>query len=639
MATGILVTIASVDRTQSAPLSTAPDGNQSWITMTEQVPGTSTARILLYDPDNSIWVDRLSLITVSDLANPGKNVFNGYVNRREIIVVATYRFWQLDCVDLNAVPDTTNVGVPNGTAWQLDQSGQYIPVDPNAIVIGGSDSENVQRLFAAYWAGPVDVDTTTYVDTISPDLGLVEPVVWNRVSLRNALDDIATLAGPYTRWWIDADAFLHWTSVPQAGAPSGGGGVTGSLPMLFPQSDAPLWPPAPYAVSDSPDGVTSISYENFKYVMDDTGAAASLYANGATDYTMALNPRPTPDGVVAAVDVPPPVRPNNGSDYVVYLTAAVQVYGVDWSDPDNPVRLDTTTPYGSAGTFVNTTYESIPSSDGTVKQYYVIHTDGSLVFPDGYAIWSGLVSIRIYPYTSNPNHKGADLGVGGTGWVQDGDPSWLSRYIDLPSASSQAARDTQGGTALDYASDSLIRGSCDVVYPSVLFRAGMGLEVTSAPAGLDAETFMITKVTTTFLSGTDLRRAALEWGTGPFGTLGMREQAKRKAAKKLGATIHRVWFTNANPSPGSTVTAKTQLCNHAGEPWHIRGKPVDWSVQVFDRHGNDVTAAQKRRTSFAHGWKLSATSSLTDHYGRASTRLTLSTSKGLQYFMTATTPD
>ena len=643
----LTITIGGTDRTTVLPFASTPDGKQSWITITETVPGTATAKLQLYDLDNSIVVNRLDTIVAYDATN-GKNAFQGLVQKRKVDIYATWRVWSLDCVDLNSVTDTTLVGVPDGTHWVPSADGStYTCTDPNAYVNGGSDAANVQRLFAAYWTYPVPIDTSTYVVATNPSIGYPDGVYWDRRTLRDALNDVASLSGPYTVWWIDADAKLHWTNKPVPGGWTGGyaGGAvtTGDLPMLFPQRtwvDPPV-PPAPYNISDYPDGVTSIAAENVSVQYDDSGAAYALYANGATSFTYTPSTQAPVDGISPTTPQQSPLVPETGvSSYAYYsLAAATAVNAYTRTSAGCIAQPAKSVPAGTY--YVNLTYVT-PCSSGGGHFWEIKNTgtyNGWLVPATNRQIVVTPVNVPA-PSPPAPTVAGPTYGVGGTGWVDDASPSWLSRYAEMPDAQTQADRDAKGNTALTYMSQSLVRGTADVVYPGILYRAGMGVLITSTQGMLTASLQMIQRVTTSILSGEDVRRAALEWGTAPLGNLGLRRQAAPKAQTKLGASTHVVQTGNYAPAPGSTITLKTQLTNPSGEPWRVQGKIVDWSVQVFDANGVDVTTTSEYDlNSNPNGWQFSSATSQTDASGASSTQFTLSTTVGLTYAFTATSPD
>jgi hypothetical protein len=350
-----------------------------------------------------------------------------------------------------------------------------------------------------------------------------------------------------------------------------------------------------------------------------------------------------PQGIITAapsgITYPPEPGVSSYGYYSSALSQAVTVYPVDNSGVVETSK-GVTVPAGS----LYTNPVTRQNADGTSSTYYEIKNTGST---NGYLIPASNPAVTTTPVgvsTPPPPATGGSYvkGVGGTGWVNNMGPTWLSRFIDEPDASTQADRDAKGSMALQYMSQSIVRGTADVLYPGILYRAGMGLLVTNAPAGLSASLQLVQRVVTTFLSGTDVRRAQIQWGTSPLGSLGLRRQAAAKPPTKPGATGHVVSTGNTSPMPGSTVTLLTQLVNGAGEPWRVQGKTVTWAITVYDAQGNDVTsatAAASTDTQTSYGWSLSANTSITDTQGRASTQLTLSTKTGLQYFAQATSPD
>ena len=670
MATGITITVSGTDRTQVIPFSDGPDGTKSWISFTETVPGIATATMGIYDLTNSITVARLAPIVVHDVTT-GRNIFNGWVQKRKYSVVANYRLIELSCVDLNAALDTTLVGTPTGTSWVPDATGSsYTAVDPYSYIQGGSDAGNVRYLFLHYWQGPVAVNTTDYVETTNPSVASPEGVWFNATTLKGALDNLAALSGPFITYWIDADAYLHWTNVPQVGAPTGGspyhGGTapytytTGSLPKLFPQVSytingggaQPAVPPAPYNISDHPDGVTSIPYENFSVEYDDAGAADALYANAATSFTYTPPADPPTSGVFnfsfsptpGYDSLPPETNVSTYGYYILTATGTVTAYGVTNPGTQQPYVNLADTVSVPAGTYYVNQISLFSSSNSGAIYWQIVDIGAYNLYCIPQA--SPLVTTEAQAAVATPGSPGGGyvwspgehgkFGIGATGWVNKASPTWLSRYIDLPDAQNTAQRDAKGGIALTYMGRSVVRGTADVVYPGILYRAGMGLTVTNTPIGM-SELYMVMRVTTTFLSGEDYRRAALEWGTAPLGSIGLRRQAANKPPVKTGASEHRVATANTNPMPGSTITLYTQLVNAQGEPWKVAGKKVTWTVTVYDTTGADVTAAS---AGGANGWALiPSNTSQTDAHGGTSVILQVAKTVGYRYKVNVTSPD
>ncbi len=620
---GVTITIGGTDRTSVAPFSKAPNGQNSLIRIEEIVPGSATAHLELWDLTNSVVVNDYDTIVVYDTTN-AKNIFQGVVVQRQYDPIATYRKITLDCNDLNALLDTHLVGTPDGTHWTQDTTtGQYTAIDPNAYVLSGSDAYNVAQLFANYWHYPVAIDTSTYVETINPQVG-ANPLGWDRISLRDALNDIATLSSPQTYFWIDPDAKLHWTNKPQTGTPSGGtsGGVTtiGNLLMLFPQikTTTPATAPAPYNLSDEPDGTTSIGYENFSVTYDSQSLTRSMYAEGATGYTYTPSSSSPPLGNYIATFQHPTLIYSRHADGCIAQPG--------WA-------------YGTVGqqVYVNPTYVTPCSSGG--GHFWEIKSGTPGTIPNGYLISQSDANVTVVPVQTTP--ATGTVGVGGSGWVQGGSPSYLSRYVSIPIAQTQAQRDSLGGAALAYSSLAFVRGTADVIATGILYRAGMGLYVTNHPLGLSSYYTSVQKVTTQFLSGTDERRVTIEWGTAPFGTLDLRAQAVKRVGPKKAATKHSLTTTAGTVSAGGTCVITAQMVNAAGEPWAVAGKNVDFSVLVLDSTGADITAAtQYNATTRPGGWQLNPSSSMTNAAGEASTQLTTdNATTDADYTVSSSSPD
>ena len=293
------------------PFSDGPDGQKGWITVTEGIAGTSTASLTIYDLDNSFTIGRLSNISIG-------GIFSGIVQKVSYAPLATYRIIKLSCVNLNAFCDTNLVGAIDGKTWWTDYMSQSVyAVDPDAYLGGGTDVEILQHLFDAYWKGPGTVNLG-YVRTINPSpfgtgllpeypltdtpwLGNPQGLMLGQMTLRGALDAVATASGPEVIWWIDVGGSLHWGVPPTPGAPVPPGYTvyerTGNLLMLFPQMTTtdpnPPVSPAAYNLSDDVDDVTALPYENMEVEFDDSGWTTAVYVNGGTGFTFTPDP-PTP---------------------------------------------------------------------------------------------------------------------------------------------------------------------------------------------------------------------------------------------------------------------------------------------------------------------------------------------------------
>jgi len=505
------------------PFSDGPDGQQSKITIHTIIPGTGTMHMEVWDLTNQVSFGPNVPIAVVD-NNTGLCLFQGLVQKVKYTPQAVYRLITVDAVDLNYICDTTLVGVPDGTVWEstVTSTGTvYTNVDPNA------DKSSPKTLFPAYWGYFIDIDTDTYVMT-GPGYeypGSFGPPKWDRITLRNAMDNLAGMCGPEVTWWLDqgtpGHANLHWTSfgsvtnislIGVVGLPGVQSGTGGGLTMLMPIGFAGYTPTmgqfaAPYAITDQePDYVTSWDYENFSVELDYSGFRVSLYVRGGTDYTTT----------------------NGGPPYVT----------------------------GGTG-------------------------------------WVGL---------GGPN--------GG-----DGGSSYLADFYDQPNAVDHGSRNALGTAALELMQEPIVRGTADCIGPGLVFTAGQVLTVTNTPLGINGAQFFIMGCTTSFLSGDDVRRCALEWGTAAKLNTAQRAGAgKNVIAPPAGATGLSPSAGDATLAAGNSTVVSTQLTNSDGTPWAIAGKTVTWSCQVLTDAGADVTAT----TTFT----LVPTSSTTDASGRASTVLT-----------------
>lgn len=212
----------------SAPFRLGPIG-ESLIRIEVSAPGIARARIKLYDPTNSITVSDNDTIVIYD-QSVSANAFQGTVQTRKLEIVANYRWWDINAVDLNAWLDLILVGVPDGTEFLEDPPGEFTPYDSSAVS-QASDSATVQWLFDTY-ASFLGLDVTTYVETLAPNLAAT-PIRWNEVTLRSALTDLAALASPYLRFWIDQEAAFHWT-VQTLNPVVVSGDAVGPLLRMFP---------------------------------------------------------------------------------------------------------------------------------------------------------------------------------------------------------------------------------------------------------------------------------------------------------------------------------------------------------------------------------------------------------------------
>ena len=599
------------DFTSIVPFSDGPNGAQSMITIEEVIPGVGSAHLELWDLTNQITFAYWAPIWIVD-NDSGDNLFIGAVQKVKMTPVATYRLWTVDCVDINAICDTTLVGCPDGSSWDVtDTSTGSVASQPGF-------TGTCKSLFSTYWQYALTVDTTRYVDTT-----LLSSDTFDRVTLRSALDILAGQAGPLTTWWLDygtghsslsaTTSYLHLTSFANVTSVGVAGSGTllnaygwlagGPLTLLFPQGN--------------PNVVGGTC----------TTLAAAITSTGATTIS-----------VTSHTGFP-------SSAFVIMVDAEQMQVTAGFS-------TDTwTVTRGFAGTSAAT-----HASGASVCEYWAYVAPYAItdLIPDYTTTWDAenvsleadysafRFSIYVRGATDYTYNSGA-VKTGGSGWVGytgDGGPAYLSDFYDSPNADTHALRNSLGGAALKAMSVPIIRGTADVILDPAkgsgvkLFHAGQNLVVSSQPMGIYGGNFFIMRCATSFLSGTDVRRVSLDWGTAAKLNTAQRRAAQKSAlpAPALGASTQTPASADTSLAAGNSTVVSTQLTNAAGQPWAIAGKTVNWSCEVIDDAGTDVTAT----TSFT----LSPTSSTTDAAGKASTTLTTDAAvTGVQYYVTASTPD
>lgn len=287
--------------TQYIPFSTAPTGAQSKIVIEEVIPGVGSAHLEIWDLTNQFSFAYWAPIWIIDNAS-GQNMFTGMIQKVKMTPVATYRLWTIDCVDVNALCDTQLVGCPDGSTWEITNT------STGTVATQPGYTGNIKGLFSAFWLYGLRIDTTTYVDST-----LLQSDTFDRVTLRRAADQLASLGGPLITWWIDqgtgyvpndiggTTCYLHLTSLANVTNIGVAGSGTllneygwsngGPLTLLFPYGEPNVVPgggmyAAPYAITDlDPDYVNSWDAETVSLEADYSAFRFSLYVRGATDYT------------------------------------------------------------------------------------------------------------------------------------------------------------------------------------------------------------------------------------------------------------------------------------------------------------------------------------------------------------------
>jgi hypothetical protein len=175
------------------------------------------------------------------------------------------------------------VGVPNGEGWIITEDGDPdripTPVVADGNAFGTPTPNGVAGLMTRYWNSPWPLDLTTFVTDVL-DGAPIEVLRWSGSDLEGAVSDLAAAGNAAALWWFGNDSpdlgtivsphlALHWgvVVIPDEGDPA--------------PANA-----APYAISDTPDWVTSILAVSLEFSPDNTPRVDAVYVRGATGYTM-----------------------------------------------------------------------------------------------------------------------------------------------------------------------------------------------------------------------------------------------------------------------------------------------------------------------------------------------------------------
>ena len=194
------------------------------------------------------------------------------------------------------------VGTPY--TWSIppeDEWGDVLPtaiwVDPRAI--GRPVAASVKALWQAYWHYPA-IDLDTFVADVLPvDAPLPDEITWSGSDLEGATSDLAAAGSAAALWWLANDSpndgdllvaphlALHFDNV----ALPDPGDTGDDLLAGFPSADQPT-NVAPYAISDTPDWITSIMATAMTFTPDNTQRIDSAYVRGATGNYLDVLPAP-----------------------------------------------------------------------------------------------------------------------------------------------------------------------------------------------------------------------------------------------------------------------------------------------------------------------------------------------------------
>ena len=278
----------------------------TWEERADGSPGTLTATI--QDRLNSAVYGVAARDHVRLQLGTGWILFDGEVtgSALDLPVGMPWGRWRITASDWNTVPDLRLVGVPDGRTWVSDDYGvTYQDVDPWAGSLNG-DSDTVRALYLNYARSPGSVvlgtgsyafGTTAYVGTyiaggLLDSTGSNPLLTWpTHTTMRNALDDVRTLAPVAVHHWIDPDGQVHWQAFPDPVIVSGGGlrpFTDGLLSMVMPQAEPGLGGAAPASLtasSPAPFGTPpSIGFRALSFTFDGAYMPEQAYVVGDTDY-------------------------------------------------------------------------------------------------------------------------------------------------------------------------------------------------------------------------------------------------------------------------------------------------------------------------------------------------------------------
>lgn len=558
-----------------------------------------------------------------------------------------FNLWSFECVDYFDEFSQRKVGALDGVLW-TDEDGTGNPVneDPFAIAIGDDASSVIALLDHYIRVDGQAFDTSEFVNS---HVAIDPPLKWDYSDLMAALEDIASECPNNLQFWPDPDLKFHWQAIPawqdlaqQIFAPGG-------LPLMMPAPSASLSSggQAPKGISDVPVANETIGCRDLEIEYDGSNMPEQVYVKGGTGYV--YNNGATPFGSEEASTAPAPTFPGqyeitfNASTLVYSRNAqgyiqlpgvafnpgsSVTIYGNPQVIPKDPVHL-------TGGSFYN-------MKTGPFAGYLVSFWTNSLGYGDITVVTAG--SNLCEPPETPPAPV---LGIGGSGWTNEEtqDPNKRQAYFDAPISVTRAQRDAIGGQQLYRGSRPTLRGSLtvggyaqDPAFPDdpekrILaegddgWRPGQLMHLTDGRLvpNLNDRWYVIQRVATSLVSTTDVREYGLGFGDGPVSRYSARKREKPPTPLPTYGVL--VTEEDVSPAPNTTQTITGQLINRAGLPWPIAGKVVNWQLQVLDINGNVCDQGT-----------LDPQTSITDASGKARTKLTTGSKKGLSYFVFATVP-
>lgn len=284
--TAFQMLINGIDRT---PPGADVDDAAEWdVTWEERIDGVGTATGTIQDRNNNGAEFAKERDEIEMLVN-GDRVFHGEItkSRLELPSGRPWRRWKFTASDYNTILDLRLVGTPDGSDFtSIDGGKTHTPIDPHAHCLA-TDRLTVQWLFEKYAAMPdgTPIDATTFVRHYVNKFVLYnkhgKPVLWwTHATLREALNELANMAGFPIFYWMDPNDKFHWVNFADFNAGQG------SLPRLKPRPS--VTPFGPAIVTDhAPDHVTTIGFRDYFVEQDAAFMPEQPYIVGATDHVSA----------------------------------------------------------------------------------------------------------------------------------------------------------------------------------------------------------------------------------------------------------------------------------------------------------------------------------------------------------------
>jgi hypothetical protein len=196
------------------------------------------------------------------------------------------------------------VGTPWGDQWvTVDPANDPMPVVVDWSATAGPAPGSIRNLWTAYWNSPWPLDLTTFVSTILPAGAPTDEITWSGSDLDGAMNDLCALGSAAAAWWLANDSpdpqnivapnlALHVALLTLPDEGDTGDDLVAGLPS----ADQPTIV-APYAISDTPDWVTSIMPAVAPEIAVENGQRVdATYVRGATGFTADVDADGNPTG-------------------------------------------------------------------------------------------------------------------------------------------------------------------------------------------------------------------------------------------------------------------------------------------------------------------------------------------------------